>query len=100
MLDIKLNLQQWYDDGEITLEQRDRFHSNAIAYWRNIHKQCHRNTGDDHSHALNCLDEIRKRELKIVNTDLEIEISNGEFYHLSNEGELGWLKKWEDSYKK
>lgn len=104
MLDIRLNLQQWYDDGEITLEQRDRFHSNAIAYWHNIHRQCHRNTGNDnsldHSHALNCLDEIRKKELKMVNTDLEIEISNGEFYHLSNEGELGWLKKWEVNYKK
>lgn len=104
MLDISLNLQQWHDDGEITLEQRDRFHSNAIAYWRNVHRQCHRDTDNDmlldHSNAVNCLDEIRKKELKMVNTELEIEVSNGEFYLLSNEGDLGWLKKWEDRYKK
>ncbi len=104
MLEIKLNLQQWYDDGEITNEQKDRFHSNAITYWRNIHGHCHRSTGDDKSlditHANNCLYELRKKELKINNTELDIEISNGEFYHLSNDAEIGWLKKWEVGYKK
>lgn len=104
MLEIKLNLQQWYDDGEITLEQRDRFHSSAITYWCNIHRQCHRMTRNDapldHTHAINCLDEIRKKELKMVNTELDIEVSNGEFYFLSNEGDIGWLGKWENRYKK
>jgi len=105
MLDVRLNLQQWYDDGEITLEQRDNFNKNAIAYWRNVHKQCHRNircniSNQEHSQALNCLDEVRKKELKIVNTELGIDVSNGEFYNLSNEGEIGWLKKWEDRYRK
>ncbi len=104
MLDMKLNLDTWHDDGEITLEQIDRFHNNSIAYWRNIHRLSHRSTKNDisfdYKHALECLDEIRKKELKMINTELEIEISNGEFYLRANEGDIGWLKKWEAKYKK
>ena len=102
MLEIKLNLQEWHNDGEITLEQIERFHKNSVIHWRNEHKHYHRKTEkiNDYEHALDCLDEVRKKELKIVNTELEIGISNGEFYHLSNEREIGWLKKWEDKYKK
>lgn len=104
MLEIKQNLQQWYDDGEITSEQKERFHRNATMYWINIHRQCHRATKNnpslDHAQAIDCLDEIRRKELKMVNTELQLDVSNGEFYLLSNEGELGWLKKWEDVYKK
>jgi hypothetical protein len=103
MLEIKMSLQDWYDSGEITFEQKERFHKNGVLFWRNIHKQCHRNTKKDSSldndNALKCLDEVRKKEFKMVNTDLGVDLSNGEFYLLSNHGDIGWLAKWEATYR-
>lgn len=103
MLEIKMSLQDWYDSGEITIEQKEKFHKNAILFWKTIHKQYHRNTkineSLDNDNAVQCLFEVRKKELKIINTDLGLDLSNGEFYLLSNQGNIGWFKRWEAVYR-
>ena len=56
--------------------------------------------GKDNINAYNCLAELREKLLKIKQTELQISPSNGEFYYLSNEQEIGWKKHWQEKYKK
>lgn len=102
MLEVEMNFKEWYDNGEITLQQKEQFHLQAKTYWKNIHKKYHRNITSlkDIKDALACIAEIRGKELKFEKTDFNIQLSNGEFYHLSNNKEIGWLKHWEVMYRK
>lgn len=102
MLNIQMNLDNWYADGEITISDKEKFHKYAISIWRNSHKKSHRTTKSkltlNNSNALNCLDDIRTKELKLLTTDIGIDLSNGEFYYLSNERKIGWKIEWEANY--
>lgn len=102
MLNVQMNLKQWYTDGEITNSDLEKFHKSAVSIWKNTHKRSHRSTKSNLSlnniSALNCLDDIRAKELKMLSTDLGIDLSNGEFYYLSNEEQIGWKMEWEAKY--
>ena len=102
MLESSINIQKWYDDGEITKEEEIDFHQDAKLRWKNNHRKNHRATKRngmlENDNALKCLDELRETVLKMQETELSMEFSNGEFYYLSNEGRIGWLLKWEDVY--
>ncbi len=102
MLTIQLNLNQWYEDGEITLDEVDKFHDIAVLIWKNTHKKMHRatkkNSSLDFTNSLSCLDEIRTKELKMATTEIGIDLSNGEFYYLSNDKKIGWKLAWEEMY--
>ena len=102
MLEIEMNLKEWYKNGEITLHQREQFHEYAKTFWKNAHKKVHRSTTqlNDFANALACLDELRGKELKFEYSDLNIQLSNGEFYHLSNNRAVGWTKHWKEKYNK
>lgn len=101
MLEIEMNLKEWYDNSEITLQQRESFHKQAIIHWKNAHKKYHRNVQkNDYDCAQECLNFLREKELRFEQNDLNIELSNGEFYHLSNNRDIGWEKKWAVKYKK
>lgn len=102
MLNVQMNLNQWYIDGEITNSDLEKFHKAAVSIWKNSHKKSHRSTKVNLSlnnmNALDCLDEIRAKELKMLTTDLGVDLSNGEFYYLSNESQIGWKIEWEAKY--
>ena len=49
--------------------------------------------------SIEIIDELRKEKLSIDGQELDIEMSNGEFYYLSNIPEIGWTLDWE-RYKK
>lgn len=102
MLNLKLNLDQWRTDGEISKDDIEQFYKNSFYYWKNTHKKNHRSTSyddnSDNENALKCLDEVRLKELNIHDTQLDINISNGEFYNLANEEKIGWKKSWRDRY--
>lgn len=102
MLEVEMNFKEWYDNGEITLQQKEKFHEIATTYWKNSHKKWHRKTisSNDIDHAIQCINEIRDKELKFDKIDFNIQLSNGEFYHLSNNRKIGWLKHWEERYKR
>ncbi len=103
MLEVDFNLKNWFDDGDITNDELDSFKEEAVLFWKNTHRASHRTTHDndlDITNALTCLDQIRTKVLTIQETPLKLELSNGNFYRLANENELGWLKKWEVKYKK
>ena len=102
MLMVKLNLDNWCIDGEIANIDKDEFHESAKSIWRNSHKKAHRSTKNNlilnHSNALNCLDDIREKNLKMFTTEIGIDLSNGEFYYLSNKRIIGWKLEWKGSY--
>ncbi|WP_346677255.1 hypothetical protein [Erysipelatoclostridium sp. An173] len=102
MLTVRMNLEKWYHNGEITYSDLDKFHKQAINIWKNTHKKAHRLTKSDinlnNKNALACLDDIRSKQLKILTTDLGIDLSNGEFYYLANESKIGWKVNWEVKY--
>jgi hypothetical protein len=102
MLTFQMNLKEWHNDGLITNIDLDNFHKNVFSLWRNTHKKLHRSTKKkpelDIDNSLKCLDEIRLKELKMITTDIGIDLSNGEFYYLSNERKIGWQIKWELMY--
>lgn len=102
MLNVQMNLEKWHIDGDITKEDLEKFHKSSVFIWKNIHRKSHRTTKSNlacnNMNSVNCLDDIRGKELKILTTEIGIDLSNGEFYYLSNEGELGWKIEWEAVY--
>ena len=99
---MQMNLSQWCEDGVITRDDSDKFHEEAILFWKNTHKSAHRTTKQDISlnktNACRCLDDIRKKDLFMLITRLSTDLSNGEFYYLANKRKIGWKKEWEKNY--
>jgi hypothetical protein len=107
------NMKDWLQNGELTGPQKENFDKICIRYWDNSFKALHRrnkiniNSGirpedleNDIIQAANdCLYELRKVVLKVENQDLDIEISNGQFYQLSDELIIGWHFNWQKKYK-
>lgn len=101
MLQMKMNLDKWYEDNELTIEDIESFHKETFNIWKNNHKKHHKNSSnEDNINAYACLSELREKLLKIQQTELQTSPSNGEFYYLSNEKRLGWKKYWQEKYKK
>lgn len=112
MLQINNHLLDWLNRGLIVQEQIDEFNNDCIARWRNCHDEVHREIDLDLKMfgtaasekdivlaALKCVDAVRKNELIFDETALDTELSNGQFYLLSNEPLIGWRIDWEEKYK-
>ena len=97
-LSVKMQLSDWYEEGKIDFQTLQRFHYNAYTLWKRIHKACHRstksNTALDRTNALDCFDKIMQEQLKMLSTELDISLSNGEFILLANKEKIGWKYKW------
>ena len=101
MLEIEMNLSSLHTDGLLVYDEIEDFHHNSISIWKNSHRKNHRSTNNDESdksNALNCLDEMREKDLTIKDTDLSRDLSNGEFYYLSDKQRIGWRKNWKERY--
>lgn len=101
-LQVKMQLEKWYEEGRITYMVLKQFHKDAKVQWKNIHRSCHRttsrNSGLDFENALNCFDKIMNEKLTILSTELGISMSNGEFVKLADENKIGWKNCWKDRY--
>lgn len=98
MLKLEDNIFKWFENGEITRNKYEDFHSNTKTIWGNILRSKKRG-GLTQEKSLEIIDELRKEKLSIDGQELDIEMSNGEFYYLSNIPEIGWTLDWE-RYKK
>lgn len=97
------NLETWYQEGEITDQEREGFHAEAKNRWEIRFRTKYRKPVDEPilaAKALEIIDESRLDTLSVSDTDLPIDLSNGEYYHLSDIPEIGWHKDWEGKYKK
>ena len=99
-LTIELQLDDWYEDGRISNDQRTKFHQDAALLWTRIHKKCHRTTATDASldfvNAIACFDSIMSQQLRLLSTEIGLGLSNGEFIKLANEREIGWKYHWKE----
>lgn len=106
-------LNDWKDNGEILSTQKNEFDAEAVFIWQRIFKDKYRdykskiNSGEIESDdkmvrkiAIECVNEIRKEKLQLKNDELNEELSNGQFYILSNEPRIGWHIDWTNKYKK
>ena len=97
-LSLRNQLSDWYDEGKIDASTVKKFHDNAFEIWKSLHRGSHRATKKDNAldqnNALSCFDEVMKKELKILETELGISLSRGEFIMLANEEEIGWKYMW------
>ena len=97
-LNVQLQLDDWYDEGKISLDDLNRFHQDAILTWKRIHRASHQSTisdlSQDYTNALSCYFAVIKEKLKILSTELGIALSNGEFIKLANEKKIGWKYNW------
>lgn len=113
MLKTFNSLNDWKENGEILSTQIIAFDEDAIFIWNRIFKDRYRdykmkiNSGEIlHDEilikqiAIECMSEVRKEKLKLKNDELNEELSNGQFYILSNEPRIGWHIDWEKKYKK
>jgi DNA-binding transcriptional MerR regulator len=113
MLQTSNHLEDWINKGLIVEEQLDEFVKDCINKWKNTHDAVHRKinlnlklSGKYPSEeeiilsGSECLDKIRDLELVLDETNLDTELSNGEFYILSNELRIGWRYDWKERYKK
>lgn len=99
--ELEENLKTLHEQGLLVYSEIEAFHQDAKAKWKNSHKSCHRSTisdKEDKQNALHCLDEVRKYELILKDTDLQTRLSNGEFYYLADKQWIGWRKKWRVNY--
>jgi hypothetical protein len=93
------NIARWHQDGDITQKDIEKFAEEAVNRWRIIFKQTHKKTGCEKEKANNVVDEVRREKLKIIGQELDTDLSNGEFYELSDYPKIGWHKDWEQMYK-
>lgn len=113
MLKTFNSLNDWKENGDILSTQIIAFDEDAIFIWNRVFKDRYRdykskiNSGEIlHDEilikqiAIECMSEVRKEKLKLKNDELNEELSNGQFYILSNEPRIGWHIDWEKKYKK
>lgn len=101
-LKMKNNIEIWLQEGELTLDEIKALERDAINKWKNEHRQSYRGNVDNNeinSKAQAVLDAVRNKGLEIANQKLDSEMSNGEFYCLSDEPKIGWRNDWEARYK-
>lgn len=112
MLKTFNSLNDWKENGDILSTQIIAFDDEAIFIWNRIFKERYRDykskiESGEISHdetlikqiAIECISEVRKEKLKLKNDELNEELSNGQFYILSNEPKIGWHIDWEKKYK-
>lgn len=96
------NLNSWQALGEVTQDEIEDLFCNAKIEWLNEFRKNYRKVSENidlDALAQNIVDSVRENRLSIVGQQLEIGISNGCYYELSNKPVIGWRKDWE-KYKK
>jgi hypothetical protein len=110
MFQLFNNIKKWEEDGDMVNYEIENFNKQSRLIWKNSFKEKFRqikakiNDGNSVSEseikekALECLDEMRKQILTIDETILSIALSNGHFYYLTNNDQIGWHYDWESRY--
>jgi hypothetical protein len=95
---LESNLADWHIEGLITIEEIEKYRNNAILKWHNKFRRLS-NNGLDNNSSLDLLNDLRELNLSIDGQILDTELSNGEFYYLSDIPKIGWKIDWEKHTK-
>lgn len=115
MLRFLNHFTYWLDENFVLPTDIEEFKRNSIQLWINEFRSKYRkierqiNSGiflnkledDINSLGIELVDYIRKQDLSIQGfSSLGIEFSNGHYYALSDNIEIGWHFDWKNKYKK
>ncbi|ADY29321.1 hypothetical protein [Cellulophaga lytica] len=98
-LNLENNIAHWYKEGEITIEEINSYRDEAKLKWFNKFRALTKKSDFNDEFSLDILNHLREVKLKIDGQELSTELSNGEFYYLSDLPEIGWKKDWEKHKK-
>jgi hypothetical protein len=105
----------WIENSYVLPTEMEEFEQNNILIWKNkfvekyreIEREIKNGTHisnleeDIKTLGIELVDFIRQKDLSIQNYPaLGLEISNGHFYALSNDLQIGWHYDWKNKYKK
>jgi len=115
MLKTLDNFSYWLENSFVLPTEMESFENNSIVIWTNkfnaqyrqIKKQINLGTSiaeledEIKNLSVQIVDYIREQDLNFQGyPTLEREFSNGHFYALSNDLQIGWHYDWENKYKK
>ncbi|GAB1768633.1 hypothetical protein [Priestia megaterium] len=106
------NVEKWLQDSELTNEELQIFNRSSIKKWKNkfdkayrkIKRQLREKDTDKIDPeemieaAEDCYYEVLDTILSLDETELDVELSNGQFYILSELLEIGWHYNWKERY--
>lgn len=95
-LKLITNLNDWYNQGEITRDELNAFDAEALANWKNKFRRTFRDGDFSEEKSRDLVDDLREVVFKVGEQGLGTELSNGQFYKLSDEPKIGWTKDWEN----
>lgn len=93
-LKLENNIAKWYTEGEITIEEINSYRNEAILKWTNKFRALSNKADFDDNSSLDIINYLREEDLSIDGQKLGTELSNGEFYYLSDIPKIGWKKDW------
>lgn len=96
-LRLVTHLERWRQQGRIVLDDIEALHDEVMTRWENEFDLAFLECGTEKefvSAALKMLGELRRTNFPLDNTQLPLELSNGELYHLSDIARIGWHKDW------
>ena len=105
------NLERWNQEGIIMGTDIEKFEHDSIYIWRRVYKSTYAsvkkqlrdepNSVSDaelNKLANHCLNEVLSKELTIDEYELDLELSNGQYYLLSDRPKIGWKIDWQRVY--
>jgi hypothetical protein len=98
-LKLENNIAKWYSEGEITIEEIKQYRDEAELMWLNKFRALTNKADFDDNSSIDILNYLREQNLSIDGQRLGIELSNGEFYYLSDIPKIGWKKDWKKHTK-
>lgn len=96
-LRLVTHLERWRQQGRIVLDDVEALHDEVAMRWENEFDLAFLGCGAEKevvAAALKMLLELRRVNFLLDETQLPIELSNGELYHLSDIARIGWHKDW------
>ncbi|KKB60998.1 hypothetical protein WM40_25815 [Robbsia andropogonis] len=94
---LSTNLERWVQEGTVVGDEVEDFHEEVFSRWDNEFYGRFDNCSDidevvDTAFAM--LRSLRRERFRLSDTELDTQLSNGELYHLSDIGRIGWHRDW------
>lgn len=93
-------LQVWVQKGDVITDEVDELHAEVFLRWRTEFRAAFKMCKDDSQVAelaTEFLRILRRERFRLGGAELDIALSNGELYILSDLGRIGWHRDWEKS---
>ncbi|UXB17669.1 hypothetical protein K7565_08520 [Stenotrophomonas maltophilia] len=94
---LSTNLERWVQVGDLVGEEVARFHDAVYASWDNefygAFEKC-TSIEDVVDRGMDILRRLKRERFSINESVLDVKLSNGELYYLSDIGKIGWHRDW------